>query len=107
MQELPEYWTAKNQNADFKFLAVEIPLDLRSELLLFLKNTTYLCKENKSESLKLIDDDEFDSFTTALLHILINSGYDSREKIKVFLDSRDADLFFKSLIVYPSISIFI
>ncbi len=107
MQELPEYWTAKNQNADFKFLAVELSSELRNEVFSFLKNTDYFNKVNPNKSLKTSDTGEFESIISAFLYILVCSGYDSIEKIAAFLGSNDADIFIKSLTVYSSISIFI
>jgi hypothetical protein len=36
MQEIPEYWTAKNQKEDFNFFTSEISQVLRNEVLFFL-----------------------------------------------------------------------
>jgi len=107
MQEIPEYWTANNQKEDFKFLISDISSGLRNDVLLFLQNSNYSCEEKIIEPLKTSEAEKFSEFLMAFLHILTNSGYDSKEKITAFLNSPEGNIFFKSLRKYPPVSIFI
>ena len=97
---MPEYWTAKNQKEDFRFLTSEIYPVLKNEVLLFLLSDNYNSEEKIIGFLKTPDGVKFNEFAAAFLHILINSGYDSKEKITIFLKTFDGNMFYESIRKY-------
>ena len=101
MQELPEYWTAKNQKEDFKFFTPEISQSLRNEVLFFLLKDNCSSEEKIIEFLKTPEGIKFNEFLMPFLHILINSGYDSVEKITAYLNSFDGSMFYESIKKHP------
>ena len=107
MQDIPEYWTANNQKEDFKFCISDIPSDLKDYVLLFLQNNNFCHKEKIIDPLKSAEFEDTSGFLTPFLHLLINSGYDSKEKIAAFLNSPEGNTFLNSLKRYPAISIYI
>ena len=100
MQEIPEYWTAKNQKEDFRFLTSEIYPVLKNEVLLFLLSDNYNSEEKIIGFLKTPDGIKFNEFAAAFQHILISSGYDSKEKITAFLNTFDGNMFYESIRKY-------
>jgi single-stranded-DNA-specific exonuclease len=97
MQEIPEYWTAKNQKEDFNFFTSEISQVLRNEVLFFLLNDNYNCEEKIVEFLKTPEGIKFNEFLMPFLYILIENGYDSGQKINAYLNSPDGKLFYESI----------